>query len=77
MYHQDCEYDSLAVTSKMGSEEARNHGLYCGNKLPPVSGMVTTLVKTMVMMMVKMIVKMMVTMMVTLNGHSDGHQFGI
>ena len=34
---QDCEYDSLAVTSKMGSEEARNHGLYCGNKLPPVS----------------------------------------
>ena len=21
----------------MGSEEARNHGLYCGNKLPPVS----------------------------------------
>jgi len=34
--NQDCEYDSLAVTSKMGSEEARNHGLYCGNKLPPV-----------------------------------------
>ena len=31
-----CRYDSLAVTSKMGSEEARNHGLFCGNKLPPV-----------------------------------------
>ena len=35
--NQDCEYDSLTISSKMGSEEARNHGLFCGNKLPPVS----------------------------------------
>ena len=34
--NQDCEYDSLTISSKMGSEEARNHGLFCGNKLPPV-----------------------------------------
>ena len=34
--NQDCEYDSPTVSSKMGSEEARNHGLFCGNKLPPV-----------------------------------------
>jgi len=34
--NQDCEYDSLTVSSKMGSGEARQHGLYCGNRLPPV-----------------------------------------
>ena len=51
-YNQDCEYDSLAVTSKMGSEEARNHGLYCGNKLPPVSAVVVPMVMVMVMVMV-------------------------
>ena len=41
--NQDCEYDSLTISSKMGSEEARNHGLFCGNKLPPVSTSFTSL----------------------------------
>lgn len=33
---QDCEYDSLALSSKLGSGEIRKHGLYCGSRLPPV-----------------------------------------
>ena len=30
---QDCEYDSLALSSKMGSGEVRKHGLFCGSRL--------------------------------------------
>ena len=33
---KDCEYDSLALSSKMGSGEVRKHGLFCGSRLPPV-----------------------------------------
>ena len=33
---QDCEYDSLALSSKMGNGEVRKHGLFCGSRLPPV-----------------------------------------
>ena len=33
---QDCEYDSLAISSKMPNEEIRRHGVYCGSRLPPV-----------------------------------------
>ena len=47
----------------MGSEEARNHGLYCGNKLPPVSGMDMILV---VMMMVMRIFMSMIISTVTM-----------
>ena len=35
-FQQDCEYDSLALSSKMGSGEVRKHGLFCGSRLPPV-----------------------------------------
>jgi hypothetical protein len=35
-FQQDCEYDSLALSSKMGSGEIRKHGLFCGSRLPPV-----------------------------------------
>jgi len=34
--NQDCEYDSLSLSSKMGSGEVRKHGLFCGSRLPPV-----------------------------------------
>ena len=33
---QDCEYDSLALSSKMGSGEIRRHGVFCGSRLPPI-----------------------------------------
>ena len=33
---QDCEYDSLALSSKMAAGEIRKHGLFCGSRLPPV-----------------------------------------
>ena len=51
----------------MGSEEARNHGLYCGNKLPPVSGMIVMMVVMMVVVMMRIFMSMViltVTMMV-------------
>ena len=35
-FQQDCEYDSLSLSSPMGSGEVRRHGLYCGSRLPPV-----------------------------------------
>ena len=35
-FQQDCEYDSLSLSSKMGSGEVRKHGLFCGSRLPPV-----------------------------------------
>ena len=36
LFQQDCEYDSLSLSSKMGSGEVRKHGLFCGSRLPPV-----------------------------------------
>jgi len=33
---QDCEYDSLSLSSKLGSGEIRKHGVFCGSRLPPV-----------------------------------------
>ena len=35
-FQQDCEYDSLALSSKMGSGEIRRHGVFCGSRLPPI-----------------------------------------
>ena len=36
LFQQDCEYDSLALSSKLGSGEIRKHGVFCGSRLPPV-----------------------------------------
>ena len=35
-FQQDCEYDSLSLSSKLGSGEIRKHGVFCGSRLPPV-----------------------------------------
>ncbi|TRY80941.1 hypothetical protein TCAL_04726 [Tigriopus californicus] len=34
--NENCEYDSLSLSSKMGDGEMRKHGLFCGSRLPPV-----------------------------------------
>ncbi|XP_067127393.1 protein tolkin-like [Centruroides vittatus] len=33
--NQDCEYDSLQIRSKLGENEVRKHGVFCGSHLPP------------------------------------------
>ncbi|XP_013164435.1 PREDICTED: tolloid-like protein 1 [Papilio xuthus] len=35
MYHQECEYDSVTVHSRLGDEVLRRHGAFCGSALPP------------------------------------------
>ncbi|XP_076317965.1 tolloid-like protein 1 [Tachypleus tridentatus] len=34
--NQDCEYDSVDIQSKMGDNEVRKHGIFCGSRLPPI-----------------------------------------
>ncbi len=34
-FQQECEYDSLALSSKLGNGEIRKHGVFCGFRLPP------------------------------------------
>ncbi|XP_072939478.1 tolloid-like protein 1 [Epargyreus clarus] len=34
MYHQECEYDSVTVHSKLGTDILRRHGVFCGSILP-------------------------------------------
>jgi len=36
VYQQECDYDSLTVFSKMGEDNYKRHGIYCGNRLPPM-----------------------------------------
>lgn len=31
----ECEYDSVAVYSKVNEDSLKRHGVYCGNKIPP------------------------------------------
>lgn len=31
---QDCEYDSVEVSSKLGDDLLRKHGIFCGSRLP-------------------------------------------
>ncbi|XP_068631046.1 tolloid-like protein 1 [Battus philenor] len=35
MYHQECEYDSVTVHSRLGDDVLRRHGAFCGSALPP------------------------------------------
>ncbi|XP_038223026.1 tolloid-like protein 1 [Zerene cesonia] len=35
MYHQECEYDSVTVHSRLGADVLRRHGAFCGTVLPP------------------------------------------
>ncbi|XP_046963116.1 tolloid-like protein 1 [Vanessa cardui] len=35
MYHQECEYDSVTVHSRLGDDVLRRHGAFCGSVLPP------------------------------------------
>ncbi|XP_045765857.1 tolloid-like protein 1 isoform X1 [Maniola jurtina] len=35
MYHQECEYDSVTVHSRLGADVLRRHGAFCGSLLPP------------------------------------------
>ncbi|XP_045532210.1 tolloid-like protein 1 [Pieris brassicae] len=35
MYHQECEYDSVTVHSRLGADVLRRHGAFCGSILPP------------------------------------------
>ncbi|XP_039749767.1 tolloid-like protein 1 isoform X1 [Pararge aegeria] len=35
MYHQECEYDSVTVHSRLGADVLRRHGAFCGSVLPP------------------------------------------
>ncbi|CAB4058644.1 tok [Lepeophtheirus salmonis] len=34
--NQDCEYDSLSLSSPMDSRELRKHGVFCGSRVPPL-----------------------------------------
>ncbi|CAK1545983.1 unnamed protein product [Leptosia nina] len=34
MYHQECEYDSVTVHSRLGADVLRRHGAFCGTVLP-------------------------------------------
>ncbi|KMQ95009.1 tolloid-like protein 2-like protein [Lasius niger] len=36
IYQEECEYDSVEVTSKLGDDVLRKHGIYCGARLPPL-----------------------------------------
>ncbi|XP_031835041.1 tolloid-like protein 1 tolkin [Nomia melanderi] len=33
---QECEYDSVEVSSKLGDDILRKHGVFCGSRLPPL-----------------------------------------
>ncbi|XP_015432107.1 PREDICTED: tolloid-like protein 2 [Dufourea novaeangliae] len=33
---QECEYDSVEVSSKLGEDILRQHGIFCGSRLPPL-----------------------------------------
>ncbi|XP_076233982.1 tolloid-like protein 1 tolkin [Calliopsis andreniformis] len=33
---QECEYDSVEVSSKLGDDMLRKHGIYCGSRPPPL-----------------------------------------
>lgn len=35
-YQQECEYDSLTLYSKLDGDPLKRHGVYCGNRLPPM-----------------------------------------
>ncbi|CAG9559561.1 unnamed protein product [Danaus chrysippus] len=35
MYHQECEYDSVTVHSRLGADVLRRHGAFCGSVVPP------------------------------------------
>ncbi|XP_063979523.1 protein tolkin [Diachasmimorpha longicaudata] len=34
VYHQECEYDSVEVFSKLGDDILKKHGVFCGSKIP-------------------------------------------
>ncbi|OXU25209.1 hypothetical protein TSAR_008830 [Trichomalopsis sarcophagae] len=36
VYEQPCEYDSLEVSSKLGDDIFKKHGIYCGSRFPPL-----------------------------------------
>lgn len=36
VYQQECEYDWVEVSSKLGDDILRKHGTYCGSRLPPL-----------------------------------------
>lgn len=36
VYEQPCEYDSLEVSSKLGDDVFKKHGIYCGSRFPPL-----------------------------------------
>lgn len=33
-YRQECEYDSLEITSSLGADINKKHGLFCGSTIP-------------------------------------------
>lgn len=33
---QECEYDSVEVSSKLGDDILRKHGIFCGSRVPPL-----------------------------------------
>lgn len=35
-HQQECDYDSLAVFSKMDDDNLKRHGIFCGQRLPPL-----------------------------------------
>lgn len=36
MYQQECEYDWVEISSKLGDDILIKHGTYCGTRLPPL-----------------------------------------
>lgn len=34
VYQQECEYDSVEVSSKLGDDILKKHGVFCGSKIP-------------------------------------------
>lgn len=34
VYQQECEYDSVEISSKLGDDVLRRHGIFCGAKSP-------------------------------------------
>lgn len=36
VYQEECEYDSVEVSSKLPDDILKRHGIFCGAKLPPL-----------------------------------------
>lgn len=35
-HQQECDYDSLSVYSKLDEDNLKRHGIFCGQRLPPL-----------------------------------------